>query len=180
MTTAIRKPSCYLTAVERYRPPCDTSPTPELWWSPEDGEVPRTMVAVIYEERARQARIVCCTECPLHQQQVCAKEALDGKATTGVWAGVKLPGPQWRNIPLLAEARDELQLVADGAGAHELAANADLLEKIDIMHHCKRCDRDKRMYFDFYLDKKDRPLGACKQCRRESDQRHRHDEAQAS
>ena len=169
-TSVIMKPRCYLTTVERRRTPCYTSDTPELWWGPDiaDGVHP-SMIASEYDDRAIQARIICCTQCPLHEQQECAKEALRSDATSGVWGGVKLPCGginQYRVHDKIVEARKDLQRVADGLGAHELSTNALLLEQNERRRMCKRCNTPKPLHA-FYLDKNNKPIrGSCKACKR--------------
>lgn len=165
------KPPCYLTRRERYKPPCMTSPTPELWWAPEPDELdgdPRR-ISSVYEDRANRARIICCTECPLQQQQTCAKHALDDNASSGVWAAVKLPGTQWRHRGEVQECHQKLRLISVGiVAAHELPENIELLEQAEDFRWCKRCEESKPV-FEFYTDcrtGKPAPQRGCKECLR--------------
>lgn len=57
---------------------------------------------------ARAVRI--CFNCPAQPQ--CARNALDGGETDGVWAGVKLPGRQEWNRETGAELRGRLETIA--------------------------------------------------------------------
>ncbi|MCV7167870.1 WhiB family transcriptional regulator, partial [Mycobacterium stomatepiae] len=53
---------------------------------------------------ATAARLQCLRRCPLAQQRRCAALAVECREEYGVWAGVKLPGGQYRKRAELARA----------------------------------------------------------------------------
>lgn len=77
--------------------PCATDP--ELWFGfgyPDDDGSDGAAKARAYERSATQARIQCLRRCPLLQQRRCAQHAVEHRVEYGVWAGIKLPGGQYR------------------------------------------------------------------------------------
>lgn len=109
--------------------PCATNP--ELWfgYSDDDGGDGATK-AHIYEISATEARIQCLRCCPLAQQRQCAQRAIAHREEYGVWAGIKLPGGQYRKREQLARAHDALRRIAAGEiNSRQLPENAALLKR---------------------------------------------------
>ena len=76
-------------------PPC--SANPELWFGYPDADgADGAAKARAYEQSATEARLQCLRRCPLAQQRRCAALAVERREEYGVWAGVKLPGGQYR------------------------------------------------------------------------------------
>lgn len=104
-------------------PPCSTNP--DLWFGYADNDAAK---ARVYEQSAAQARLQCLRRCPLQQQRRCAALAIERGEEYGVWAGIKLPGGQYRKRQELAAARAVLGRIAAGeVNARELPENAALL-----------------------------------------------------
>ena len=108
-------------------PPCSTNP--ELWFGYPDADgTDGAAKARAYEQSATEARLQCLRRCPLAQQRRCAVLAVQRGEEYGVWAGVKLPGGQYRKRAELAQAHAVLQAIADGAiNTRELPDNQALL-----------------------------------------------------
>lgn len=82
------------------------------------------------ERSATQARIQCLRRCPLLQQRRCAQHAVEHRVEYGVWAGIKLPGGQYRKREQLAAAHDVLRRIAGGEiNSRQLPDNAALLAR---------------------------------------------------
>lgn len=113
--------------------PCSTNP--ELWFGyTDDDGGDGAAKARAYEQSATEARLLCLRRCPLAQQRRCAGYAVEHGEEYGVWAGVKLPGGQYRKRQQLAEAHAVLRRIAAGeVNARELPDNAALLERRE--HH---------------------------------------------
>ena len=93
--------------------PCANNP--ELWFGyPDDDNGDGAAKARAYERSATEARIQCLRRCPLAQQRLCAQYAIAHREEYGVWAGVKLPGGQYRKREQLARAHDVLRRIAAG------------------------------------------------------------------
>ena len=109
--------------------PCSTNP--ELWFGyPDDDDGDGAAKARAYERSATEARIQCLRRCPLAQQRLCAERAIAHREEYGVWAGVKLPGGQYRKREQLAAAHDVLRRIAAGdINARQLPENAELLAR---------------------------------------------------
>lgn len=109
--------------------PC--SADPDLWFGYcDDDQGAGATKARSYETASIEARTLCLRRCPLAQQRRCAQHAVDAGVEFGVWAGIKLPGGQYRKRGELARAHDLLQRIADGEIApRELPENAALLER---------------------------------------------------
>lgn len=109
--------------------PCTANP--ELWFGfPDDDEGDGATKARAYEQSATEARIQCLRKCPLAQQRLCAQRAVAHGEAYGVWAGVKLPGGQYRKREQLARAHRVLQRIAAGdINARQLPENATLLAR---------------------------------------------------
>jgi WhiB family transcriptional regulator, redox-sensing transcriptional regulator len=109
--------------------PCATNP--ELWFGyPDDDSGDGAAKARAYERSATEARIQCLRRCPLAQQRLCAQYAIAHREEYGVWAGVKLPGGQYRKREQLARAHDVLRRIAAGEiTPRELPENAALLTR---------------------------------------------------
>lgn len=109
--------------------PCATNP--ELWFGyPDDDGGDGAAKARAYERSATEARIQCLRRCPLAQQRQCAARAIAHREEYGVWAGVKLPGGQYRKREQLAAAHEVLRRIAAGdINARQLPENAALLER---------------------------------------------------
>jgi WhiB family redox-sensing transcriptional regulator len=109
--------------------PC--SANPELWfgYSDDDGG-DGAAKARAYEQSSTEARVVCLRRCPLAQQRLCAQHAVENGEEYGVWAGVKLPGGQYRKREQLAQAHDLLRKIAAGEiNSRQLPDNAALLAR---------------------------------------------------
>ena len=109
--------------------PCATDP--ELWFGyPDDDSGDGAAKARAYERSATEARIQCLRRCPLAQQRRCAQYAITHREEYGVWAGVKLPGGQYRKREQLARAHDVLRRIAAGEiNSRQLPENATLLAR---------------------------------------------------
>lgn len=110
-------------------PPCAANP--DLWFGyGDDDETDGAAKARVYEQSAVQARLTCLRRCPLAQQRRCAALAVAGRECYGVWAGVKLPGGQYRKRDDLARAHAILRRIAAGEiNPRELPENAVLLAR---------------------------------------------------
>src|ERR1700748_2478009 len=109
--------------------PCSVNP--ELWFGyADDDGGDGAAKARAYELSATEARILCLRRCPLAQQRLCAQYAVENREEYGVWAGVKLPGGQYRKREQLAQAHDVLRRIAAGEiSSRQLADNAALLAR---------------------------------------------------
>lgn len=110
-------------------PPCAANP--DLWFGyGDDDDTDGAAKARVYEQSAVEARLICLRRCPLAQQRRCAALALAGRECYGVWAGVKLPGGQYRKRDDLARAHAVLGRIAAGeVNPRELPENAALLAR---------------------------------------------------
>jgi len=109
--------------------PCASNP--ELWFGyPDDDDADGAAKARAYERSATEARLQCLRRCPLAQQRRCAERAVAQREEYGVWAGVKLPGGQYRKRDQLARAHDVLRRIAAGEiNSRQLPENAALLSR---------------------------------------------------
>lgn len=109
--------------------PCSTDP--DLWFGYADDDASDGAAkARVYEQSATKARTLCLRHCPLAQQRQCARLAVEGGEEYGVWAGVKLPGGQYRKRHQLARAHVVLRQIADGLlNPRELPESAELLSR---------------------------------------------------
>ncbi len=109
--------------------PCAANP--DLWFGYNDNDgTDGAAKARAYETASIEARTLCLRRCPLAAQRMCAKLAVEQAEEYGVWAGVKLPGGQYRKREELAQAHDTLRRIAAGEiSAREVPANAALLER---------------------------------------------------
>ncbi|HET9876868.1 MAG TPA: WhiB family transcriptional regulator [Mycobacterium sp.] len=110
-------------------PPCSTNP--DLWFGyADDDATDGAAKARVYEQSAAEARLICLRHCPLEQQRRCAALAVERGEEYGVWAGVKLPGGQYRKREELARVRLVLRRIAAGEiNPRELPENAALLAR---------------------------------------------------
>lgn len=110
-------------------PPCSTNP--ELFFGyGDDDDTDGAAKARAYEQSSAAARLICLRLCPLEQQRRCAALAVERGEQYGVWAGVKLPGGQYRKREDLARAHTVLRSIAAGEiNPRELPENAALLER---------------------------------------------------
>lgn len=120
------------TQLERRVPqdrPCAANP--DLWFGyVDDDGADGAAKARAYETASIAARAVCLRRCPLAEQRLCAQRAVDHGEEYGVWAGVKLPGGQYRKRSQLAAAHQALRQIAAGdISARQLPENAALLER---------------------------------------------------
>ena len=108
--------------------PCAANP--ELWFGySDDDDTDGAAKARAYETASVEARTICLRRCPLAQQRKCAAHAVDAGVEYGVWAGVKLPGGQYRKRHELARAHEVLgQIAAGEISSRELPENSALLE----------------------------------------------------
>ena len=113
--------------------PCSTEP--ELWFGYADDDASDGAAkARVYEQAATKARAICLRRCPLAQQRQCARQAVEAGEEYGVWAGVKLPGGQYRKRNQLAHAREVLRKIADGViNPRELPESVDLLSRAEAL-----------------------------------------------
>ncbi len=113
--------------------PCSTEP--ELWFGYADDDASDGAAkARAYEQSATKARAICLRRCPLAQQRQCARQAVEAGEEYGVWAGVKLPGGQYRKRNQLAHAREVLRKIADGViNPRELPESVDLLSRAEAL-----------------------------------------------
>lgn len=109
--------------------PCATDP--DLWFGYADDDASDGAAkARVYEQSAVKARTLCLRRCPLAQQRRCAHRAVAGGEEYGVWAGVKLPGGQYRKRHQLAHAHDVLRRIAEGTiNPRELPESIELLSR---------------------------------------------------
>ncbi|WP_343600529.1 WhiB family transcriptional regulator [Mycobacterium sp.] len=109
--------------------PCSINP--ELWFGyADDDDGDGAAKARAYEQAATEARLLCLRRCPLVQQRRCARHAVEHGEQYGVWAGVKLPGGQYRKREHLARAHDALRRIAAGdISPRQLPENAALLAR---------------------------------------------------
>jgi WhiB family redox-sensing transcriptional regulator len=107
--------------------PCTTNP--DLWFGyADDDGGDGAAKARAYEQSATEARILCLRRCPLAQQRRCAQRAVELGEEYGVWAGIKLPGGQYRKRAQLARAHDVLRRIAAGEiNPRELPESSALL-----------------------------------------------------
>lgn len=112
-----------------YRP-CTNDP--DLWFGYADDDTgDGAAKARAYEQAAIQARTICLRRCPLSHQRDCARRAIEAGEEYGVWAGVKLPGGQYRKRHDLARAHRVLRDIADGLlTPRELPESAELLSRV--------------------------------------------------
>ena len=113
--------------------PCSTEP--ELWFGYADDDASDGAAkARVYEQAATKARAICLRRCPLAQQRQCARQAVEAGEEYGVWAGVKLPGGQYRKRNQLEHAREVLRKIADGViNPRELPESVDLLSRAEAL-----------------------------------------------
>lgn len=109
--------------------PCSVNP--EMWFGyADDDSGDGAAKARAYEQSAIEARLQCLRRCPLAQQRLCARYAVENREEYGVWAGVKLPGGQYRKRDQLAQAHAALRRIAAGEiSPRQLADNAALLAR---------------------------------------------------
>jgi WhiB family redox-sensing transcriptional regulator len=112
--------------------PC--SADPDLWFGYADDDASDGAAkARVYEQSATRARTICLRRCPLAQQRQCAQQAVEAGEEYGVWAGVKLPGGQYRKRHQLAHAHLVLRQIAEGLiNPRELPESAELLARSEI------------------------------------------------
>lgn len=112
-----------------YRP-CSTEP--ELWFGYADDDTSDGAAkARVYEQSATKARTICLRRCPLAQQRACARQAIEVGEEYGVWAGVKLPGGQFRKRHQLARAHEVLRDIAAGViNPRELPESVELRKSV--------------------------------------------------
>ena len=113
--------------------PCTTDP--DLWFGYADDDASDGAAkARAYEQSAAKARTLCLRHCPLAAQRQCARQAAEAGEEYGVWAGMKLPGGQYRKRHELARAHEVLRRIADGViNPRELPENAQLLARGDAL-----------------------------------------------
>ena len=113
--------------------PC--SADPDLWFGYSDDDVSDGAAkARVYEQSATRARTICLRRCPLAQQRACARSDVDSGEEYGVWAGVKLPGGQYRKRAQLAHAHDVLRRIAEGdLNPRELPESVELLTRSETL-----------------------------------------------
>ena len=109
--------------------PCSSEP--DLWFGYADDDTSDGAAkARVYEQSATRARMICLRRCPLAQQRQCAARAVDAGEEYGVWAGVKLPGGQYRKRHQLAHAHRVLRDIAAGLiNPRELPESVELLSR---------------------------------------------------
>jgi WhiB family transcriptional regulator, redox-sensing transcriptional regulator len=109
--------------------PCAAKP--DLWFGYcDDDDADGAAKARAYETASIEARTLCLRRCPIAQQRLCAQRAVDHGEEYGVWAGIKLPGGQYRKRHDLAAAHEALRRIAAGEiSARQLPENAALLER---------------------------------------------------
>ena len=107
--------------------PCSSNP--ELFFGyPDDDGTDGTAKARAWEQSSVEARLICLRRCPLAQQRRCAALAVERGEEYGVWAGIKLPGGQYRKRAELARAHEVLAAIAAGEiNPRELPENQALL-----------------------------------------------------
>ena len=111
--------------------PCAADP--DLWFGYADDDASDGAAkARVYEQSATKARTLCLRRCPLAQQRLCARRAVAAGEEYGVWAGVKLPGGQYRKRHQLAHAHAVLRRIADGlVNPRELPESIELLSRAE-------------------------------------------------
>lgn len=111
------------------RRPCAADP--DLWFGyADDDSSDGAAKARVYEQSATKARTICLRHCPLAAQRMCAAQAVEAREEYGVWAGVKLPGGQYRKREQLAHAHRVLESIARGdVNARELPESIELLTR---------------------------------------------------
>lgn len=111
--------------------PCSSDP--DLWFGYADDDASDGAAkARAYEQSATRARTICLRRCPLAQQRQCARQAVEAGEEYGVWAGVKLPGGQYRKRHELAYAHAVLRQIADGVlNPRQLPESAELLARAE-------------------------------------------------
>lgn len=111
--------------------PTPCSANPDLWFGYADDDAgDGAAKARAYEQSATQARLLCLRRCPLAEQRRCARYAVDHRVEYGVWAGIKLPGGQYRKRAQLARAHAALRRIAAGEiASRQLPDNAELLAR---------------------------------------------------
>jgi WhiB family redox-sensing transcriptional regulator len=109
--------------------PCSINP--DLWFGYNDDDGgDGAAKARAYEQSATEARLLCLRRCPLAQQRRCAGYAVEHGEEYGVWAGVKLPGGQYRKRHQLAQAHAVLRRIAAGEiNSRQLPENSALLAR---------------------------------------------------
>lgn len=109
--------------------PCAADP--DLWFGYADNDTSDGAAkARVYEQSATQARMICLRRCPLAEQRLCARQAVEAREEYGVWAGIKLPGGQYRKREELAHTHDVLRQIADGQiNPRELPESSELLSR---------------------------------------------------
>lgn len=109
--------------------PC--SADPDMWFGYADDDASDGAAkARAYEQSATRARTICLRRCPLAQQRRCAGQAAAAGEEYGVWAGVKLPGGQYRKRHELAHAHAVLRQIAAGLiTPRQLPENIELLSQ---------------------------------------------------
>ena len=109
--------------------PCSSDP--DLWFGYADDDASDGAAkARVYEQSATRARAICLRRCPLAQQRQCARQAVEAGEEYGVWAGVKLPGGQYRKRHQLARAHAVLRQIAEGLiNPRQLPESAELLSR---------------------------------------------------
>ncbi len=113
--------------------PCAAEP--DLWFGyADDDSSDGAAKARVYEQSATRARTICLRQCPLAEQRLCAQQAVEVGEEYGVWAGVKLPGGQYRKRTQLADAHQLLQRIAAGEiNPRELPDSVELLARSEAM-----------------------------------------------
>ncbi|MGV0992188.1 MAG: WhiB family transcriptional regulator [Mycobacterium sp.] len=109
--------------------PCSSEP--DLWFGySDDDNSDGAAKARVYEQSATKARMICLRRCALAQQRQCAARAVEAGEEYGVWAGVKLPGGQYRKRHQLARAHRILREIAAGLiNPRELDESIELLSR---------------------------------------------------
>lgn len=110
-----------------YVSPCSSNP--ELFFGyPDDDGTDGAAKARAWEQSSVEARLICLRRCPLAQQRRCAALAVERGEEYGAWAGIKLPGGQYRKRAELARAHEVLRAIAAGEiNPRELPENQALL-----------------------------------------------------
>jgi WhiB family redox-sensing transcriptional regulator len=109
--------------------PCAANP--DLWFGYNDDHGgDGAAKARAYETASIEARTLCLRRCPLAQQRMCARRAVEPGEEYGVWAGIKLPGGQYRKRGELEHAHEMLRRIAAGEiSPRQLPESAALLER---------------------------------------------------
>ena len=120
--------------------PCSVNP--EMWFGyADDDGGDGAAKARAYEQSATEARLQCLRRCPLAQQRLCAKYAVENREEYGVWAGVKLPGGQYRKREQLAQAHATLRRIAAGEISPAAGRQCRLLDATRRRHCARHRDR---------------------------------------